>query len=814
MRVNYSNFAPNKYIYLPKFTANKNFKFIINCVTVHGTNWNTLLSKHTADSDFGLRSNNYWYWDEINSNISHSPISGQRYWICLYWSGTTYYFYYMIDDGTYTIDTLPIDDFTNWTLAVSQNKTTNIYQNYELDLGNWKKNQSNENYPWQGSIDLYNTRIYSDGVIWFDGKTQTTIENGYWNTGCNVSAGAGLTGFTATNVNYFRTVSDFTPSSADSWRIEGTICTPSNMLVAPQTILNPNANTNFYLGIYYNNFRYCTSNNGSSWTTAGALGNIGLKPETKYYIRISYDVATTTFKNEISEDGINYVTDYTETIAIYPSTTFIKFGLAPNGSEPYLGVISPNDFTIYINNTVWYDGQNAIKDTDYSVVGTLYETPHAKIASRFSNSNYITVPPIKYNANSKNAKGIVRAYFVQATYAQDIITRSSGADRCWCFQASNSSNANRLDFYNGYSHLSPTVFKNNTWYWVGYEWNGQTYKFYSMEDTGKYLSYKELPNFSNTEWILEAQYDDTNNLYETGFNLGYNVVANNSNRYWRGQIDLGNTILGNNVIAWKVGKVGYITQFDTETITENTTHAITLVQGKTLTIVPTPADAKVTMWAKGYKQTEGTNTLTAIEGSEVHYTVSRSHYKSYSDTYVLTNSDKTIDVTMEPSSIGDNPIWITGSWRDITPAIIPSEENAIKGKTGTCTSYGGDINRLTNGILRDSTNGFYINSNAVLTYTFDEPINILEIRIYSIWQDTGRDKITINSITYNNGNEIVTIPNSAIDYEPGTNYGYAYLKDEVSSMLIAENVESISINFGNQENGYVGYSEVEIRKEI
>lgn len=719
-----------------------------------------------------------------------------------------YYFKFYYDGTYFKVDSS--SDGENWENRINNTKTFQIYTNNQPIYLGYRYSYTGE--YWRGSINLDECYIkVNNQYIW---QGNNLITDGIYNTGCFISKDEGWTNFAGTNVNYLRTVNNFNPGT-NSWEIGITFTTGDN-ITTEQAIISGHDNYFYNFSIMNGKFAYWISSNGSSWNIANnEYGSVNVKPNTTYFVNLVFDYDNSLYRTVVQYDDVYGIEDYTKSCTIYGDfNNFLKFGLARSGSTPFYGSISIKQTKIYLDNNIWFYGPDAELNVDYNIIGNMLYNSTSNIVTRFNSSSYLQFNPIEKNSNKNRFTGITRVYFVQTTQPQDIITRSSGADRCWCMQASNSSNANRLDFYNGSSHMSKTTFQTNNWYWVAFTWNSQTYKFYSMLDNGRFTSYKELPSFDDSIWTLETSYNDTNNLYETGFVMGYNVPVANSNRYWRGAIDLNNCIFGNNIIKYSVEKEHYISQRDLLTINEDTTESSILPSGITLYFTTNTDNPKFNLYANGYQQIKNTNFITAEEDTEIFYKITNKGYKSLSGSCIMPNGDNTLYFELEETSIGDDPQWTTGSWRDITPDIIPAEYNAIRGKTGTCTSYSGDINRLTNGVLRDSTTGFAINSNAVLTYNFDEPVNIFEIRIYSIWQDTGRDRITIKSITYNDGNEIKTIPNSAINYEPGSNYGYAYLKDSDSSMLIAENVISININFGEQENGSVGYSEIEIRKEL
>lgn len=568
-----------------------------------------------------------------------------------------YYFKFYYDGTYFKVDSS--SDGENWENRINNTKTFLMYTNNQPIYLGYRYSYTGE--YWRGSINLDECYIkVNNQYIW---QGNNLITDGIYNTGCFISKDEGWTNFAGTNVNYLRTINNFNPGT-NSWEI-GITFTTGNDITTEQAIICGHDNYFYNFSIMNGKFAYWISSNGSSWNIANnEYGTVNVKPNTTYFVNLVFDYENSLYKTTVQYDDIYGIEDYTKSCIIYGNfNNFLKFGLARSGSTPFYGAISIKQTKIYLDNNIWFYGPDAELNVDYNIVGNMLYNSTSNIATRFNSSSYLKLNPIQLNNNKPRVYGVIRAYFVLVNNQQDIITRSTGADRCWCLQAANASNANRLDFYNGSSHISVTTFKNNTWYWVAYEWDGKTYKFYSMEDIGKYLTYKELPNFSNKDWVLEAQYNDSNNLYETGINIGYNVPVNNTSRYWRGSIDLNNSIIGNNIINYEIGKEGYITKSNILYITENTTKTETLENGIKLTINPTPADAKVTMWANGYKQTKGTNTLTAIEGSEIHYEVYKTGYSSVNDSYILGSSDHIINVAIEESHDWIQPqIYDYGTW--------------------------------------------------------------------------------------------------------------------------------------------------------
>lgn len=634
----FSGFTADRYLqigkYIPTFSTIKiivkanSSSYSSNNVLMCGNNW------------FGVRNNSYpsMYisgWIQGSTTIQ----ANKDYWFCLDYSDGTNFNYYTLEDNNYTLSTLPA--LENW---VYQCKTTTNFLNGDLFRIGSNKNSSGEN--WKGNVSEF--QIIVDGTEWFN--LQTVTMDGYFcNNTCFVSIDEGWTSFAGTNSRYFRTTNNFAPGSG-SWEIDFSFCTGTD-INTESALIAGNSNAFFDIEVYQDKLSYWLSGNGSSWNLASnAKGTQVIMPETKYYVKIIYDSINQIFESYISTDGLNYTLDYSSnSIVIYTGfNNYIKFGLDRSGNYAFNGTISLKSIKIYLDSVLWFDGSTAVENTDYTLVGNVIYISKPKLATNFNSSNFVRLNPIANNNNDSMHTGIVRIYYTQInSYLQDILVNSL-RDIYWAmYPANDSARANKIDFYNGTAHISITNFITNNWYYIGYTWDGKTYKFYSMLDTGKYTSYLQLPFFDNNDWTLEASFNDTTNLYADGIILGYNVAAKNSNRYWRGLIDLENSVIGNNVINYKIGKTGYINQFDRLTINENTTESVTLTPGITFTINPTPADATVTLWADGYQQTDGTNTITTVEGTTVNYTVTKKGYVAQNGTYSLTSSNYTMSITLE-----------------------------------------------------------------------------------------------------------------------------------------------------------------------
>lgn len=152
----------------------------------------------------------------------------------------------------------------------------------------------------------------------------------------------------------------------------------------------------------------------------------------------------------------------------------------------------------------------------------------------------------------------------------------------------------------------------------------------------------------------------------------------------------------------------------------------------------------------------------------------------------------------------------------------PGEGNLILDQSPAAGSYGyghrhegtGDDSKLTDGSVSDSYPELcVISDNAVIIYELASAgATVSEINIYQTWGDTGRDKISIDSIQYqtvSGGDTWFTIENSYINYEHESFHNKATLFDPDTGIL-ADGATSIRFNYAHQENNWIGCAEIEV----
>lgn len=237
-------------------------------------------------------------------------------------------------------------------------------------------------------------------------------------------------------------------------------------------------------------------------------------------------------------------------------------------------------------------------------------------------------------------------------------------------------------------------------------------------DYGTSVSYMvEKSGYETQQYIYSALVADTT----TNVNLSRNKVVLRVNPTPSeatvvltsiGAIQSGNMIEvdpGSDV-SWSVSLSGYETKSGTVTnIQANQNVDVTLKQLFTLTVNPTPADAKVVLSAAGY--TQNNNTITVTDGTSVTYTVSKQDYNAQSSTVVVT-ADKTINITLSRTYC--------------TLTIVPTPSDATVVLTSSGGAQSGNAITVTNGshVKYTVSKTGYSTATNTITLTADRTLNV------------------------------------------------------------------------------------------
>ncbi|MEI7911913.1 MAG: autotransporter-associated beta strand repeat-containing protein [Verrucomicrobiota bacterium] len=166
---------------------------------------------------------------------------------------------------------------------------------------------------------------------------------------------------------------------------------------------------------------------------------------------------------------------------------------------------------------------------------------------------------------------------------------------------------------------------------------------------------------------------------------------------------------------------------------------------------------------------------------------------------------------------------VTGAWTTAnTYTFSPAANNLLAGLSPTANFGVGNqgngtaaVTALTDGASPGTAATVYaVSNNQSILYTL--PANatgydLSKFNIYSFWNDSGRENITLTSIQYStvaDPNTFITLPASAVNYEGGAAKSYASFTPATG--VLATGVYAVKFNFGGQENSWVGYSELEV----
>lgn len=170
--------------------------------------------------------------------------------------------------------------------------------------------------------------------------------------------------------------------------------------------------------------------------------------------------------------------------------------------------------------------------------------------------------------------------------------------------------------------------------------------------------------------------------------------------------------------------------------------------------------------------------------------------------------------------------WTTSSWDG---GFVPAANNILRGKTPdnpsaaanalvnpnnniTITEGSCSYATLTDGDAeaKNKAKTIALPSNCSLSYALGSARTIKEVRIYSTWGDGGRDTLSVASVAAETqGGQTVTLSTGSVSHSGNNNCACATLKMADDTPL-CENVVKVTFNFGAQENGYVGYAELEV----
>ncbi len=152
--------------------------------------------------------------------------------------------------------------------------------------------------------------------------------------------------------------------------------------------------------------------------------------------------------------------------------------------------------------------------------------------------------------------------------------------------------------------------------------------------------------------------------------------------------------------------------------------------------------------------------------------------------------------------------------------------NVLNGKTiNRIDKFTDGVPMISSDLAYNSTEGknervnatAYVPSYAIVSFDFDLPSTLNEVKVYTMWQDDGRSQISIRAIdaVLSSGDIVSVYTNEVEDY---TQHNQKYQNNIFPLAILADSegaplatyATSIIINFGKQQNSVVGYAEIEV----
>ena len=188
------------------------------------------------------------------------------------------------------------------------------------------------------------------------------------------------------------------------------------------------------------------------------------------------------------------------------------------------------------------------------------------------------------------------------------------------------------------------------------------------------------------------------------------------------------------------------------------------------------------------------------------------HGAAVVSTFSQTNDTNTLPHTFVPSAT------------DLINGLVPSAETGIFTQEGT-----GGTTVLTDGsfpspITRDEGGAFQFSSFATggdgggtsVTFTLASPVTVTGIDVYGGWQDGGRDQQKFSIFYAVSADPLVFLPLTTVDFNPADPTGnpqVTLVSITDSTGTLATDVTALRFDFGVTENGYSGYSEIDVIPE-
>lgn len=363
----------------------------------------------------------------------------------------------------------------------------------------------------------------------------------------------------------FRINTPFEINTYNAWSVETKIITGntiSDCVLVTTEETDASSAFNFSIETVDKHLKLTLSYDGTTKITSQSTNILDIN--NTYYIKLEFLGNEYNVKVSVLNDTsyVNYI-NIPSTTHLYSDSTYVKF-IPTVDSKYFNGKLDINSTVLKGDNTEIFNGSTA-SSLGYANVGA---TITSGVVSNFNTNRYIKCNGFEFKDYTK--------LIMKITTSSDISTKQTLI-----------SNNNDLHIYirNGNLYLnentnSSITLAANTSYYIGYlcEKNGQEYihSLYCLQNNSYAVTL--LPDFNNNttatlDMVIRPLILWNSVATVTNTNVGFNntiYLGSNQTNYFNGTIDLNSTIISNNIVTYKLTKLGYVPYIGTKILTQQT----------------------------------------------------------------------------------------------------------------------------------------------------------------------------------------------------------------------------------------------------
>lgn len=297
---------------------------------------------------------------------------------------------------------------------------------------------------------------------------------------------------------------------------------------------------NVIFGLYQGRIGLWVSSNNSNWNICEGGNSYSLSPNKYYEVNLTYSNNTYIYK--IKDNGEwHEVDNMPNQPQIYLTNDYIGGNIFD--SHYFYGSIDLRKCYIRVGNTTTkFYNETLLRSfvlENATISGTL--TENSGVYSGFSRNNYFTYGTLPTITTSGKIIFKVKYDNTISQYSQSLIGLNNKESGLIAYNDSGTDvlrywDKDAQDGING-----TTTLENDSTYWIALELFPSQVKCYLIKDNSNTYTLNTLPNFSSSLWNQEFVFN-TNVFQNVTVRIGQPNTDYNENRYWRGTIDMSNSI--------------------------------------------------------------------------------------------------------------------------------------------------------------------------------------------------------------------------------------------------------------------------------